>query len=170
MKTSISAALFTASSAFAAEATGFEADGASIDKATGNFFIGWTDESATKLIEKVHNTFTFKDSNKWSGHADEVAEVFATYKDGTNSYTTVVAALSAADTSANTYTLTQTTWTSTGKPTVADDIKPTEALQAASVTKASTLTMSVSGTTNPNGPDQLDLGDEYQIVRPKSWA
>ena len=121
MKTFITTALFGASSAYAAVATGFEADGAFITKAQGNFFIGWTDESATKLIEKVHNTFTFKDSNTWTGNAGEVAEVFATYKDGANSYVTVVAALTAANTTANTYTLTQTTWTSTGKPTVAAD-------------------------------------------------
>ena len=34
----------------------------------------------------------------WSGEAGEVAEVFATYKDGENTYVTVVAALTAADT------------------------------------------------------------------------
>ena len=107
----------------------------------------------------MNNKFSFTDSNKWSGEVGEVAEVFITYKDGVNTYVTVVAALTDADTSVNTYTLTQTVWPSAGKPTIADDTQPTVALAAAGVSKASTITRSVSGTINPDGDSELNLGD-----------
>lgn len=63
-------------------------------------------------------------------------------------------------------------YTATTIPTFAEDDKPTTILASSSATQVGGAVMNDVdlAVANPNGPDQLDLGTEYQLVKPKSWG
>jgi hypothetical protein len=90
---------------FAADPTGFGGTGAEISIAKGTFYQGWNDVSP-RIVHKVHNNFEFSTGNTWASSAGEAAEVWSCYRDGSSTYSCVIAAIASPNTGTNTYALT----------------------------------------------------------------
>lgn len=150
----------------AAEATGYKATGASIERASSEIYVGWTEESATKLIEKVDNTFTLY-VNTWEKESAEEAEVMTCYKDGKTTNMCVVHQLSELDQAKA--KLKMFVYTATTIPTFTAGDKPTTILAGTSQVGGGEMDVNLT-VANPNGTAELQLGTEYQLVKPKSWG
>jgi len=98
-------ALLLAVTAQAEDPTGFRGEGATISKAKVTVYQGWNDLE-TKLVEKVHNDFSFTDGSTFASASGEIAEAWSCYKDGSSTYACVITSLTEPNTALQTYKLT----------------------------------------------------------------
>jgi len=149
--------------------TGFRAEGASISKAKVTVYQGWNDLE-TKLVDKVHNDFSFTDGSTFASASGEIAEAWSCYKDGSSTYACVITSLSEPNTATESYKITQYMFSSSGKPSIQNDVQPSVSFASANKTKVSQLEFSVKGTTWTKGEVIINTSNEIMVVTNQSFA